>query len=326
MNPAAEETFGYGRNEAAGQSLAELIVPEQSRELFHACLSGEPCRNIGMDLKRKDGTILPAELSFSPEMRSGAGSDKNHHHPRRHRAQASRGGRTKRGPVPDPESRAGPAYPPRRNPAVFESGGRDRPGAVAGRKRGVIPERVRQAVEAALNEGAPRDLEIRIAGRDFSFVVTPIVEGQYANLYGWDVTDRKRAEAALQESEERYRGLFESMNEGFALHELLYDESGEPCDYRFLDVNPAFERLTGLKRQDVVGKTVSRSPARHGALLDQALRRGRSHRHACPFREPLLGAGQGLRGFRLPARTGTVCGDLHGHHRARRGRGGPAQE
>ena len=109
---------------------------------------------------------------------------------------------------------------------------------------------------AALNEGVPRDLEIRIAGRDFSFVVTPIVENHYANLYGWDVTDRKRAEAALQESEERYRGLFESMNEGFALHELLYDESGEPCDYRFLDVNPAFERLTGLKRQDVVGKTV----------------------------------------------------------------------
>ena len=46
------------------------------------------------------------------------------------------------------------------------------------------------------------------------------------------------------------------MNEGFALHEVLYDESGEPCDYRFLDVNPAFERQTGLKREDVVGKTV----------------------------------------------------------------------
>ena len=54
----------------------------------------------------------------------------------------------------------------------------------------------------------------------------------------------------------RYRGLFESMNEGFALHELLYDESGEPCNYRFLDVNPAFERQTGLKREDVIGKTV----------------------------------------------------------------------
>ena len=120
----------------------------------------------------------------------------------------------------------------------------------------VIPVRVRQTVEAALNEGVSRKLEMHIAGRDFSFVVAPIMANNYANLYGWDVTDRKRAEEALRENEERYRGLFESMNEGFALHELLFDESGEPCDYRVLDVNPAFERQTGLKRHDVIGKTV----------------------------------------------------------------------
>ena len=65
------------------------------------------------------------------------------------------------------------------------------------------------------------------------------------------------AEKLLRESEARYRSLFNSINEGFALHELVYDEKGEPCDYRFLDVNPAFERLTGLKRKDVVGKLAS---------------------------------------------------------------------
>ena len=45
------------------------------------------------------------------------------------------------------------------------------------------------------------------------------------------------------------------MTEGFALHEILLDENGKPYDYRFLDINPAFERLTGLLREDVVGKT-----------------------------------------------------------------------
>ena len=46
------------------------------------------------------------------------------------------------------------------------------------------------------------------------------------------------------------------MTEGFALHEILLDDHGVPCDYRFLEVNPAFERLTGLSRDAVLGRTV----------------------------------------------------------------------
>jgi len=56
----------------------------------------------------------------------------------------------------------------------------------------------------------------------------------------------REAEQALRASEARYRTLFESMAEGFALHELIYNEQGRPCDYRFLEVNPSFGRLTGL--------------------------------------------------------------------------------
>jgi PAS domain S-box-containing protein len=65
---------------------------------------------------------------------------------------------------------------------------------------------------------------------------------------------RAQVEAALRESEKRYHNLFTGMTEGFALHEIVCNADGVPCDYRFLDVNPAFERLTGLKQADVKGK------------------------------------------------------------------------
>ena len=62
-------------------------------------------------------------------------------------------------------------------------------------------------------------------------------------------------EAALGKSEKRYRALFDSMTEGFALHEIICNKEGIPCDYRFLEINQAFEKLTGLKRKDVLYKT-----------------------------------------------------------------------
>jgi PAS domain S-box-containing protein len=64
-----------------------------------------------------------------------------------------------------------------------------------------------------------------------------------------------RTEKELIDSEWRYRSLFNGMTEGFALHELICDSGRRPVDYRFLDINPAFERLTGLSRDQVIGRT-----------------------------------------------------------------------
>ena len=69
-----------------------------------------------------------------------------------------------------------------------------------------------------------------------------------------DISKRKHAEWALLESERKFRRLFESMIEGVALHEMVYGENGEPVNYRILDVNPAFEKHTGIDRKSAIGR------------------------------------------------------------------------
>jgi PAS domain S-box-containing protein len=73
--------------------------------------------------------------------------------------------------------------------------------------------------------------------------------GKAARLVGvvLDITDRKRAEAKLSNAEQQYRELFDSIDEGFCVIEMIYDADHKPVDYRFVAVNAAFEKQTGLR-------------------------------------------------------------------------------
>ena len=61
---------------------------------------------------------------------------------------------------------------------------------------------------------------------------------------------------SLKKSEEQYKLLATQMHMGLALHEMIFNENGDPIDYRFINVNDSFERLTGLKKENIIGKTV----------------------------------------------------------------------
>jgi PAS domain S-box-containing protein len=99
-----------------------------------------------------------------------------------------------------------------------------------------------------------RDAEVVIERRDGSKItcIANIValKNEQGEITGainsfYDITERKRSDNALRESELRYRNLFTSMDQGLCIVEMIFDKQGQPVDYRILETNPSFERQGG---------------------------------------------------------------------------------
>jgi len=73
-------------------------------------------------------------------------------------------------------------------------------------------------------------------------------------VVGRDITEQKRAQEALRKSETLYHGLFDSMDEGFCIIEVLFDSGNRPIDFRLLEVNASYEKQTGIPNP--LGKTM----------------------------------------------------------------------
>ena len=66
--------------------------------------------------------------------------------------------------------------------------------------------------------------------------------------------DKVRLSESWQKSDQGFLSIFNSMSEGLAVHELIYDKSGKVIDYKIADINPSFEKITGLKKENILGR------------------------------------------------------------------------
>jgi two-component system, cell cycle sensor histidine kinase and response regulator CckA len=110
-----------------------------------------------------------------------------------------------------------------------------------------VPVRDRGAVVACLNVASHTVLEVPLWAR------TALED--VAGRVGAAIV-RARAEESQRLAERQYKALFDEMLDGFAVTEIVRDDTGAPVDYRFLAVNPSFERMTGIEAAGAVGRSV----------------------------------------------------------------------
>jgi PAS domain S-box-containing protein len=111
------------------------------------------------------------------------------------------------------------------------------------------------AIQKDKTHSVTKDINIGTSWYEQTIVYVPVTKSSL--LYGRNITSRKIAEESLRQSEEKFRSMNFTMNEGICLHEIIYDESGKGVDYRILDINPAYEQITGLTREKTIGKKAS---------------------------------------------------------------------
>ena len=259
VNAAFARQRGYAPRELAGRSLLSLI-PEEEQARVVAAITGFDATGHGMVETvhtRKDGSRFPVLIEVTvlrdsagvPETRVAYALDIT---ARKQAEEALRDMARFPGENPNPVLRLAPdltvIYA---NPASL--GFLEALGSGPGR---LFPASLRSIAAKALAARTNVLAEAVANERTYQITIHPVPQREYANVYGLDITERKRAETALAASEARYHGLFESMGEGVCLLAMVYGATGRPVDYQLIDINPSYTAILGATREQAVGASV----------------------------------------------------------------------
>jgi PAS domain S-box-containing protein len=113
-----------------------------------------------------------------------------------------------------------------------------------------------KSIKKVFDEGFPLETEYSFEAKDGQIINNRLIPERDDKGFVKSVLSLNRDITAHRKAENNYRTIFREMLEGFALHDIVCDAAGVPVDYRFLAVNPSFERMTGLIAENIVGRSV----------------------------------------------------------------------
>jgi PAS domain S-box-containing protein len=125
----------------------------------------------------------------------------------------------------------------------------------------MIWDKIQESIKADL----PYEFEYQIVKKDGNIIWVwergRSVKDKNGNLlflegFITDIDEKKKLQNAISESEKKYRLLVEEMYQGLAVHQAIYDKNGNMVDYKFIDMNKSFENMLGIKKEDLLNKTV----------------------------------------------------------------------
>jgi two-component system cell cycle sensor histidine kinase/response regulator CckA len=274
-NHGAERLYGYSAAEIIGKPIATIIPPElqgEAKQFLTEIAKGQLVTREETVRRRKDGRLVNVSLIISPVgdfdgQIVGASTIAHDITERKQTEEALRESQQRLTSIITSAMDSIIAVDERQRIVLFNAAAQtmfrcSEAEALGQPIERFIPERFRSAHRAHMRQFGETDVTNRAVGglgspwavransEEFQIEASiSQVESGGKTLYTVilrDVTERRQAEQLLRRSEENYRTLFESMDEGFCTIEVLFNENNKPVDYRFLEVNPAFEEQTGI--------------------------------------------------------------------------------
>ncbi len=249
-NKGAEGIFGYTADEIIGQSIQRLIPPERVEEeeqILNRIKQDQPVRHFETARLGKDGKQIEVSLTVSP-VKNSTGKLVGTSKIMRDITERKQVEEQIRNLAKFPDENPFPVLRINGNGIILYANQASQPileewKSAIGQK---APAFWLKKVDEALTIRSQQDVDVTISDRIFSFIITPVFSEGYVNLYGRDITERKRAEENLRESEERFRSTFEQAAVGIAHISI---------EGKFLRINQRFCNMVGYTQEEMLALT-----------------------------------------------------------------------